>query len=425
MGVNRSMKLQYWHANSGTIVPRSGRKERGDITNQNRLALMTLVSGVAMASALALLIGWSMFHIISDFKSAAMLKARNHEVVATLNKLQIHLTNAEKSERGYILGGELAATPYVDAVEEVRWTTDLIHALASKDPFQRDKAVQLEQLVEARLATLQFLVEMRESGNMQSAHLLMSPEQDKLETERINNVLKEMETYENTRLDEALHVRDNAYGKMWAMLAAVTFALFGGAVWQYRRVNRIVHQAAESNAEMRHLANHDVLTGLPNRRLLQDRLDAHIASAGTNGLSLAVMYMDLDGFKKVNDTIGHDAGDELLQSVARRLRAAIRSSDTVARIGGDEFIVVVPELDGPAMIAQIAGTLVDAISKPYSIKGRTLSVSTSIGISVYPDNGTSSGELMHVADQALNQAKNSGKNRYRFALNPVPATVNA
>lgn len=423
MGEIRSMKLQYWHANSGAMLSRSGRKERGSASNQNRLALTTLVSGVVMASVLALLIGWSMFDIISDFKSAAMLKARNHEVVATLNKLQIHLTNAEKSQRGYILGGELGATPYVDAVEEVRWTTDLIHALASKDPFQRDKAVQLEKHVEARLATLQFLVELRDAGNTQSAHLMMSGEQDKIETERINNVLKEMETYENTRLDEALHVRDNAYDKMWIMLAAVTLALFGGAVWQYRRVNRIMHQAAESNAEMQHLANHDVLTGLPNRRLLQDRLDAHIAAAGKDGLSLAVMYMDLDGFKKVNDTIGHDAGDELLQSVARRLKAAIRSSDTVARIGGDEFIVVVPELDGPATVAQIAGTLVDAISKPYSIKGRTISVSASIGISVCPDNGTSSAELMNIADQALNQAKNSGKNRYRFAFNAIPASI--
>lgn len=419
------MKLQYWQADSGTVLPRSGRKERGSITNQNRLALTTLVSGIAMAGVLALLIGWSMFNIVSDFKSAAMLKARNHEVVATLNKLQIHLTNAEKSERGYILGGELGAAPYADAVEEVRWTTDLIRALASKDAFQRDKAVQLEKLVEARLATLQFLVEMREAGNMQSAHLLMSSEQDKLETERINAVLKEMEIHENSRLDDALQVRDDAYGKMWIMLAAVTLALVSGAVWQYRRVRRIMHQAAESNAEMRHLANHDALTGLPNRRLLQDRLDAHIASAGKDGRSLAVMYLDLDGFKKVNDTIGHDAGDELLQSVARRLKAGIRASDTVARIGGDEFIVVVPELDGPATVAQIAGTLVDAISRPYSIKGRTISVSTSIGISVYPDNASSSSELMNIADQALHQAKTSGKNRYRFAFNALPASVDA
>jgi diguanylate cyclase (GGDEF)-like protein len=422
MGEESSMKLQYRHAGTGAVPVRSSLNERETVSTQNKLALMTLVSGIVMAGLLALMIGWSMFDIISDFKSAATLKARNHELIATFSKLQIHLGNAEKSERGYIAGSELSVAPYVAAVEEVRWTTDLVHALVSKDPLQRKRAVQLEERVEARLATLQFLVEMREAGNMRSAQLLMSSEQDNLETERVNDMLKEMENHENTLLNEALLVRDNAYGKIWSMLAAVTFFLFGGAVWQYRRVRRLMHHAANSQAEMRYLANHDALTGLPNRRLLQDRLDAHIGSAGKDCKSLAVMYMDLDGFKKVNDTIGHDAGDELLQHVARRLKASIRASDTVARIGGDEFIVVVPELDGPATAAHIAGTLVEAISKPYSIKGRTVSISTSIGISLYPGDGTCSGDLLNAADQALNQAKNSGKNQYRFALDPASSS---
>lgn len=412
------MKSHYWHTGTGAILPTAGRKEQAGIATQNRMALMTLVSGIGLASLLALLIGWSMLSITSDFKSTAMLKARNHEVIATLNRLQTHLTEAEKGERGYIVGSEIAATAYLRAVEEARWTTDLIHALASSDPYQKERATQLEKLVDAKLDTLHFLVTVRESGSMQSAQLLMSADQDNLETERINAVLQEMESRENMLLNEALRVRDKAQGKLWGMLVLVTFFLFAGAVWQYRRVRRIVEQAARSQDEMRHLANHDALTGLANRRLLQDRLEAQIDHAAREGQSLAVMYMDLDGFKKVNDTIGHDVGDVLLQHVARRLKAAVRVSDTVARIGGDEFIVVVPELHEAGTAAQIAKTLVEAISKPYSINGTTVKVSASIGISLYPHCGASSDELMHVADQALNQAKNSGKNQYRFASNP-------
>jgi diguanylate cyclase (GGDEF)-like protein len=410
------MNLEPCHVNAGTAM-RAARRTRSDgMDKQNQIATRTLVSGMLASGFLAILVGWCVFGIISDFKNTALLKARNHEVISALNRLQINLTNAEKSERGYVVGSEVAAAPYEEAVNEVRWTTDLIYALASKDPFQRGKAAQLDKLVEAKLQTLQFLVDVREAGSTQSAQLLMSVEQDKLETDRIKNVLSEMEDRENTLLDKALSVRDGAYIKLWGLLGIVTTCLFAGAIWQYFRMRKIVQYAASSEAEIRHLANHDVLTGLPNRRLLQEKLDTHIDEANRHRQAFAVMFMDLDGFKKVNDTIGHEAGDDLLKAVAQRLRATIRASDTVARIGGDEFIVVVPELNEANTATQIATTLVEAVSRPYSIKGKCVNVSASIGISFYPQNGKSSSELLEIADRALNQAKGSGKNQYRFAF---------
>ncbi|RJF97305.1 diguanylate cyclase domain-containing protein [Noviherbaspirillum saxi] len=409
------MELEPCPVSAGVSAGQARRKGHMSMNQQNRMAITTLISGILAASFLALLIGWSVFDIISDIKRAAVLKARNHEVTSALNKLQINLTNAEKSERGYVVGSEVSATPYLAAVEEVRWTTDLIHALVSNDSSQRSNAARLEKLVESKLGTLQFVVEAREASSIQAAQLLMSVEQDKLETDRIKDVLSEMESHENTVLNKALRIRDGAFDKLWWVLAALTFMLFAGAIWQYLRVRKIVQYAAKSEAAIRHLANHDVLTELPNRRLLLERLDTHIDHAHSNAQSLAVMFMDLDGFKKVNDTIGHDAGDELLKCVAQRLKSTIRASDTVARIGGDEFIVVVPKLYGADTAAQIATTLVDAVSRPYCIKGRSIKVSTSIGISFYPKHGVSSGELLERADQALNQAKASGKNRYRFA----------
>lgn len=410
------MNLEPCHVNAGAASKSAYRTVSDGMNKQNQIAHRTLITGMLAAGFLACLIGWSVFGIIADFKSTAMLKARNHEVISALNRLQINLTNAEKSERGYVVGSELAATPYEEAVKEVRWTMDLIYALASNDPLQRSKAAQLEKLIEAKLQTLQFLVDAREAGSTQSAQLLMSVEQDKLETDRIKEVLDEMEARENTVLDKALSVRDGAYGKFWSLLGIITACLFAGAIWQYFRMRKIVQYAASSEAEIRHMANHDVLTGLPNRRLLQDKLDTHIDDANRNRRAFAVMFMDLDGFKKVNDTIGHEAGDDLLRSVAQRLRTTIRASDTVARIGGDEFIVVVPELNEANTAAQIATTLVEAVSRPYLIKGKSVNVSTSIGISFYPRNGTSSSELLEIADRALNQAKGRGKNQYRFAF---------
>jgi diguanylate cyclase (GGDEF)-like protein len=409
------MKLQHWQTSASQVTTMLTGKEHAWSARQNRTAVVTLVSGVAAASLLVLLITWSVFSIISDFKSVATLKARNHEVIATLNRLQIHLTNAEKSERGYLVGSEFSAEPYVKAVDEARWTTDLIHALMSSNSSQRAAAVELDRLVEAKIGTLQYLVEMRDAGSMQSAQLLMSVDQDKLETDRINDMLRKMELHENALLNDALLIRDKAYTKLWIMLAAVTFILFSGAAWHYRGVRRIVQQAAKAQAEMRYLANHDALTGLPNRRLLQENLDRQITSAGKDRQLFAVMYMDLDGFKKVNDTLGHDTGDELLQYVARRLKTTIRASDTVARIGGDEFIIVLPQLHDAHIATHIAGLLVESISRPYTIKGQAVRVSASIGISFYPRNGTTSSELLDLADQALNEAKTSGKNQYRLA----------
>lgn len=382
----------------------------------NQTARITLKRGLLTASIIALLIGWSMFSIISEFKDVATLKARNHEVISALSRLEISLTSAEKNERGYVIGGDAAIAPYQEAVQEVRQTTALIHALSSNDQFQQTNAERLDELIAAKLATLQFLVDLRKGGSAKAALRHMSIEQDKFETDNIKHVLVEMETWENTLLDQALKGRDAAYGKLWRTLTVIILFLFAGAMWHTLRVRKIMQNAEASEAHIQHLADHDALTGLPNRRLLQNRLDSQIADAGGAHRQMAVMFMDLDGFKKVNDTIGHQAGDELLKCVAQRLQTAIRASDTVARIGGDEFIILLPELNGPDTAAKIAKTLVDAVSRPYSIEGKAVHVSASIGVSFYPKNGTSSSVLMANADEALNLAKGQGKNQYQFAF---------
>ncbi|GAA4017356.1 GGDEF domain-containing response regulator [Actimicrobium antarcticum] len=178
--------------------------------------------------------------------------------------------------------------------------------------------------------------------------------------------------------------------------------------------------ALRNNAELHRLALHDSLTGLPNRRLLEDRISTAIEHAKRKRTHVAVMYIDLDGFKEVNDTLGHESGDSLLQLVSERLINASRGEDTVARIGGDEFMVVLGELNVPEDIHGPAQKILEEVARPYLINDVDVTVTTSIGISIYPFDAASVEMMMSTADQALYEAKRNGRNCYHVAsLEPV------
>ena len=168
------------------------------------------------------------------------------------------------------------------------------------------------------------------------------------------------------------------------------------------------------NEQLSHRANHDALTGLPNRLLLGDRIDQAIRLAPRHGKKVAVLFMDLDGFKTINDTLGHPAGDLLLKSVARRLVGCVRGSDTVCRQGGDEFVILLSEVGQAEDAALSARRILDTIGAPHLIEGNLTHVSASIGVGVYPDDGADSQALLKAADTAMYQAKANGRQRYQF-----------
>ena len=161
-------------------------------------------------------------------------------------------------------------------------------------------------------------------------------------------------------------------------------------------------------------ANFDALTGLPNRRMLRDRLEQDIKKCRREGLRLAILFIDLDHFKEVNDTLGHDQGDLLLVEAARRIRNCVRESDTVARMGGDEFTVVLPELAGTDKIERIVHSILTSMSTLFQLGDEQVHVSASVGITTYPDDGTEVDSLFKNADQALYVAKGEGRNRFSF-----------
>ena len=167
-------------------------------------------------------------------------------------------------------------------------------------------------------------------------------------------------------------------------------------------------------------ANYDLLTGLPNRALFMDRLSQAVRQHRREGKKFALMFMDLDGFKKVNDTLGHAAGDILLQQTAARLTECMRSSDTVARLAGDEFTCILSGIRGREDAAMVAAKILDRLAEPFDLDGKAAEVRGSIGIAVFPDNSSDGSALLQLADQAMYRVKKSGKNNFEFVPVPEP-----
>ena len=243
---------------------------------------------------------------------------------------------------------------------------------------------------------------------------------------------------ENPRMLQSGRHSSEFYAEMWATL--LTQGHWSGEVWNRRKNGDVYPEiltiSAVKNAlgfvqhyvslctdittmkvyqgQLEHVAHFDVLTGLPNRVLLADRLGHAMAQCQRREQSLAVAFMDLDGFKEVNDNYGHNVGDELLITVSQRMKAALREGDTLARIGGDEFIAVMVDLDNIEESTPILERLLQAASDPVTIGNDVMQVSASIGVTLYPQDGSDADQLMRHADQAMYGAKQTGKNRFRL-----------
>ena len=190
--------------------------------------------------------------------------------------------------------------------------------------------------------------------------------------------------------------------------------IINGEVTGMHGIARDVTQARNYERRIEHLANHDVLTDLPNRLLLTDRLQQAIDQSRRNGTQTGVLFLDLNRFKQVNDSLGHDLGDLLLEKIASRLKHLVRESDTVARLGGDEFVLVLTDLDSIETMATVADKVLESVAAPISLAGHELNITTSIGGSVFPKDGHDVGTLLKHADLAMYQAKELGSASFRF-----------
>jgi len=374
------------------------------------------IYGFVLASFAAIFLIWSIYQVTTTIMRTATSVSQAYEVIYSIRNLQSHLIDAETGERGYVITGDNAYFPaYRETLQKIQQDSDLMAALTADNPAQKTRRGELQRLIDYRLKTIQLIVETRKAGGIDAAHQLVSINEDKLEMDRIRTVLNQMEEEENNQLNIRILARDVAYQHFWWSFGGLIATMIAGALWQFIQVRRVMQLELQAEQQIRHMAEHDPLTDLPNRRQLQSKLDLAIAYAKRSGKMVAVMFIDLDGFKAVNDSLGHQTGDDLLKEVARRLRMGTRSSDLVARLGGDEFVVVLSELDRTEDATLLASKLNELIARPISIGGKNIRISTSIGISIFPTDGRSGEALLGKADDAVYQAKAGGKNQYQMA----------
>lgn len=183
-----------------------------------------------------------------------------------------------------------------------------------------------------------------------------------------------------------------------------------GVVWSFRDIT----EKRRQEEQIRHQAHHDSLTGLPNRNLFNDRLTHGVTKLQRAGGKLAVLYLDLDGFKTINDSLGHATGDQLLRAVAERLGGTLRDDDTIARFSGDEFVLLLEDVEGHANVVRLAERIMEVFRSPYFVAEHEFHITASIGIALYPDDGESAEILVRNADIAMYKAKESGRNHFHF-----------
>lgn len=210
-------------------------------------------------------------------------------------------------------------------------------------------------------------------------------------------------------------------------VAVVLVALYAILFFIVRHADAVIRRQYEqrlsAEQDLQHATTHDALTELPNRVLLQDRIRQSLAAAERNGTLLAVAYVDLDNFKNINNSLGHHVGDEVLKVMARRLTGCLRDGDTIARIGGDEYVVSLPDIHSSVNLFQIAKKMLNAISIPLEIAGRELHITASIGIAIYPEHGKDVDTLMRHADLAMYNAKHLGRNRHQVFVEHMSEQV--
>lgn len=249
----------------------------------------------------------------------------------------------------------------------------------------------------------------REEAVGQTPRLLKSNHQDPAFYKKMWQSLKEQGVYEGELWNRR---KSGEAFLVWQSISAVRDA--EGTITRYVALFSDVTELRREDQRLRHLASHDALTGLPNRVLLNDRLEHALDVVQRNNGFLALMFLDLDGFKKVNDTLGHDSGDELLREISRRLLASVRSSDTVSRLGGDEFVILVESSSDRAEVERIAQRIIAEVNNPIALGSNNAHVGTSVGIALYGENGNTAEALLNHADAAMYAAKKSGKNTFRF-----------
>ena len=336
------------------------------------------------------------------------------------NQVLHDLENAETGQRGYLLTGDSAyLDPYRQGLDDLDDTMPKLHQAVVGDADSVELVRKIERSKSEKVMELARTVTLAQSGNREAALAFVRTDEGKRVMDSLRRDLGTLLgrwRYRRSLATRDAHTRVIFESAALAAIAALVCGLIGYAAFVQRRA---FARARDASILLSEQASHDALTALPNRRHLLSALDALTAEGAGETQRVALLYLDIDGFKSVNDTLGHAAGDTLLCELSHALRSAIGADDLLARVGGDEFVVLARGRADDAQLRELAQRLIACVSatgaREYA--GR-FAIGVSIGITTFPDRTSTGLELLDVADSAMYRAKRAGRSQYAFANAP-------
>jgi len=370
--------------------------------------LALLLIGMALLLLAAIVAGWSLQRMTDAAQESRHASSRRLLILEkTLNSLHV----AETAQRGYLItSNPRYLDPWESAAKQARTYHQQLVTMYTGDAVASKLLESLGRWERMKLEDLEDSIDAQRTVGRDVAETLAHADNGRRYMVQINNVIRELEAIEaasNASLQGVVAMRRNAtYG---AAVLLFLVAVIACAV-VYRLLRREAAARHRMHEQMAHDAFHDALTLLPNRRYLLEELDRTVMRAQRQGRVAALLFIDLDGFKRVNDVLGHEAGDEVLKRASERFVRTVRQSDFLARLGGDEFAVVM-EADNRASAAALGERLIASIRAPLIEAHAEYIVSASIGVALFPEDATDSSSLLARADQAMYVAKRSGRSR--------------
>ena len=372
-----------------------------------------LVAGLVAAAALFI---YEARLIVED-------NANDEEAFAVLlagNQVLHDLENAETGQRGYLLtGGSAYLEPYRQGVDDLDDTMSKLRQAVAADPDSVDLVRKIERAKSEKVMELARTIGLAQSGNREAALAFVRTDEGKGIMDALRHdleLLLDRWRYRRSLATRDAHTRVIFESAALAAIAALVCGLIGYAAFVQRRA---FASARDASILLTEQATHDALTDLPNRRHLLNALDALTIECAQEGVRATLLYLDIDGFKPVNDTLGHAAGDALLCELARALRATIDEDDLLARVGGDEFVVLTRRNADDAQLRALAQRLIACVSATGEREyGGRFAIGVSIGITTIPDRASTGLELLDVADSAMYRAKRAGRSQYAFGAAP-------
>lgn len=371
-----------------------------------------VIIGFGLGFAILVVNALLAYQTIVSLRQAARSVEDGLQVAELLRSVNSALVDSEAGQRGYIINQK---TEYLEDSSEVLRAADRrlndIRTLIGSDAGALEKIDSLKSSIAARTAEFERTLELLTNGDSQGALKAISTDGSRRNLEDTYELVRQLRAKQGALFMERTRQvqEESRYSLATQYIATFLGLVLLGLI--YYLVYREITVRRQTEEKLRIVATHDPLTALPNRTLLHERLSHALAKAQRHGRQLAVLLVDLDRFKHVNETLGHEAGDTLLQVAARRFYDCLRETDTMARQGGDEFVVLMDELPDREPIARVSQRLMEAMAQPFVIDGQEIHLTASIGISVYPEDGRT---LLRNADIALYRAKEKGRNTCQF-----------